>query len=145
MRGRDLIGGAVAAGGGGLVAVVHYGPAHQLCNSTLGELGQAFSHQATVDCTTANGIYYLGVVAIVAGAIMLLAGLIIIGTGKEPPATQGHHAQGPPVTESSKPSECSPHCGHTARTFTPAPTVWRSRNRYRATAAVSGATKSSGG
>ena len=68
------VGGSVALGVGTVTAAL-FGHAHSVCNSGLGVLAQGFSSSAARTCARYDLVFYLGVGAVVVGAVLLIAGL----------------------------------------------------------------------
>ena len=68
------VGGSVALGVGTVTAAL-FGHAHSVCNSGLGVLAQGVSSSAAQTCANDDLVFYLGVGAVVVGAVLLIAGL----------------------------------------------------------------------
>jgi hypothetical protein len=69
------IGGAVAAAAG-LLIMLGIGHNYGLCQSFLGQLGQAGSPQVRQQCATASGAHWIGLLVIIGGAIMMVIGVV---------------------------------------------------------------------
>ncbi len=54
---------------------ISFSGASRVCNSSLGQLGQAFSSKASSDCGTINLILNLSWVAIIAGLVLVAIGI----------------------------------------------------------------------
>jgi hypothetical protein len=84
---------APSVGGGIAMLVVGGGAAalesnnHSVCESGLGQLGQAISQSAQQQCTVDNLIFYGGLILAVIGGIVLLAALITGTLGGGQPQT----------------------------------------------------------
>lgn len=62
---------------------------HAVCDSTLGQLAQ-FDQNIRDSCSTDNALFYLGIVVLVAGVVMLVVGSIQLSRPPRPvPARQG--------------------------------------------------------
>lgn len=57
---------------------------YSVCNSGLGQLGQAFSRSASRSCTYTNLIWLGGVGVFLLGVILLVAGLILVANHQRP-------------------------------------------------------------
>lgn len=89
------IGGGICLGGGILAFLVENNN-HDFCKSGLGELGQALSHNVANQCTADNGIWTLGVVAMVIGATLLVGGVVVTTRSQNMRASQGPPLDPPP-------------------------------------------------
>jgi biopolymer transport protein ExbB/TolQ len=56
------------------VAVQHY---YSEGNSSLGQLGQAFSHKASSECAVVTGVHDLGLLATILGLVGCILAVII--------------------------------------------------------------------
>lgn len=62
---------------------------HAVCDSTLGQLAQ-FDQNIRDSCSTDNALFYLGIVVLVAGSVLLVVGSIRLSRPPRPaPARQG--------------------------------------------------------
>ena len=84
---RLTVGGALALGVGTLTAAL-FGHAHSVCNSGLGVLAQGVSSSAARTCARYDLVFYLGVGAVVVGAVLLIAGLTSRNRVAPPPVDE---------------------------------------------------------
>lgn len=89
-----IVTGAVLTTAGGLAFAVS-SDSRSACNSTLGQLAQGFDHQTASGCAAANAVWSIGLIVAIVGAVLLVAGLILRSSRKQPYA-QGHPTTPPP-------------------------------------------------
>lgn len=68
-----------------------------VCNSGIGQLGQAFDQTVSRDCNVANGVHSLAVAAfIVLAAGCLIATIVHVAGQRQPPPPPGWYGPPPP-------------------------------------------------
>jgi len=66
------------------------GQVHGLCNSTIGQIGQAISATAAHNCGQVNSIYGLMNMAVIAAILLIVAGFTVRVLGDRIPRSQYH-------------------------------------------------------
>jgi hypothetical protein len=72
---------------GGLLVMLVLGHNYGMCQSFLGQLSQAMSPQDQATCNFATGAHWSGLLALIAGGVVLAIGVLrLMSGGQHPPA-----------------------------------------------------------